>query len=71
MSTCNGASASDGWAKRQVAAVGGDISAKNRVRNNDIATSARTHSKGTSEEKQGGLIVTITLPKLSNAAFAS
>ncbi|MBT3134489.1 sensor histidine kinase [Alteromonas sp. ALT199] len=58
-------------AKRQVAAVGGEISAKNRVHNNDIATSARTHSKGTSEKKQGGLIVTITLTKLSNAAFAN
>ncbi|MDY6976398.1 MAG: sensor histidine kinase [Pseudomonadota bacterium] len=56
-------------AKRQVAAVGGEISAKNRVNSNDTAT--RAHAKGISEKKHTGLIVTITLPKLSNASFAS
>ena len=54
-------------AKRQIAAVGGDISAINRaalIKDNALHRDA-------SATKQTGLVVTITLPKSFNAAFAN
>ncbi|MEC9334548.1 MAG: sensor histidine kinase [Pseudomonadota bacterium] len=54
-------------AKRQIAAVGGDISAINRAA---LIKDAALH-RDASATKQTGLVVTITLPKSFNAAFAN
>ena len=58
-------------AKRQIAAVGGDISACNRASKGDKQINNAYLNKDASATKQTGLTVTITLPKFSDAAFAS
>lgn len=63
-------------AKRQIAAVGGEISAVNRVHDDDLPTRDTAMYKDAPATKQTGLIVTIILPKSSQlpkpsrAAFA-
>jgi two-component system sensor histidine kinase PfeS len=54
-------------AKRQIAAVGGDISAINRA----ALIKGNALHRDASATKQTGLVVTITLPKSFNAAFAN